>query len=435
MSDKTILEQWRAIAYDQQADRNKLQRFWANYFNIEKGIYEQLLSNPDEVVTGTVKELAEKYGQEVLTMVGFLDGINDSLKIPNPIETMDENTKVSLCFDKELLYKNMVDARADWLYELPQWDAIFTPEKRKELYLEQKKSGTVVKAKKIGRNDPCPCGSGKKYKACHAAFDDKLARLAQEGHVVPTHDLIKNADQIAGIKESCKINIAVLDYIEKHIHEGMNTAEIDKIVYDMTTEMGGIPAPLNYEGYPYSVCTSVNDQVCHGFPSKDVILKSGDIINVDVSTILNGYFSDSSRMFCIGDVSPEKKRLVEVTKECVELGLKEVKPWGFLGDMGQAVHDHAFANGYTVVREIGGHGVGLEFHEEPWVGYNTKRGQEMLLVPGMIFTIEPMVNMGKVDIYVDSKNDWEVYTEDGLPSAQWEIMVLVTEDGHEVLCW
>ena len=166
MSDKTILEQWRSIAYDQQADRNKLQRFWANYFNIEKGIYEQLLTNPDEVVTGTVKELAEKYGQEVLTMVGFLDGINDSLKIPNPIETMDENTKVSLCFDKELLYKNMVDARADWLYELPQWNAIFTPEKRKELYLEQKKSGTVVKAKKIGRNDPCPCGSGKKYKYC-----------------------------------------------------------------------------------------------------------------------------------------------------------------------------------------------------------------------------------------------------------------------------
>ena len=244
---------------------------------------------------------------------------------------------------------------------------------------------------KIGRNDPCWCGSGKKYKACHQAFDERIAMIASQGHIVPTHDLIKNADQIAGIKESCKINIAVLDYIEKHIHEGMNTAEIDKIVYD--------------------------------------------IINVDCSTILNGYFSDSSRMFCIGDVSPEKKRLVEVTKECVELGLKEVKPWGFLGDMGQAVHDHAFANGYTVVREIGGHGVGLEFHEEPWVGYNTKRGQEMLLVPGMIFTIEPMVNMGKVDIYVDSKNDWEVYTEDGLPSAQWEIMVLVTEDGHEVLCW
>ena len=262
-----------------------------------------------------------------------------------------------------------------------------------------------------------------------------VARLAQEGHVVPTHDLIKTPDQIAGIKESAKINVAVLDYIEKNIHAGMNTAEIDKIVYDMTTSMGGIPAPLNYEGYPYSVCTSVNEQVCHGFPSEKVILKEGDIINVDCSTILNGYFSDSSRMFCIGEVSPEKKKLVQVTKECVELGLKEVKPWGFLGDMGQAVHDHAYANGYTVVREIGGHGVGLEFHEEPWVGYNSRRGTQMVLAPGMIFTIEPMVNMGGVEIFIDEENDWEVYTEDGMPSAQWEIMVLVTEDGHEVLSW
>lgn len=167
----------------------------------------------------------------------------------------------------------------------------------------------------------------------------------------------------------------------------------------------------------------------------DVILKSGDIVNVDCSTILNGYFSDSSRMFCIGEVSPEKKRLVQVTRECVKKGLEQVKPWGFLGDMGQAVHDHAAANGYTVVREIGGHGVGLEFHEEPWVGYHSKRGEEMLLVPGMIFTIEPMVNMGKEDIITDSKNGWEVYTKDHMPSAQWEIMVLVTEEGNEVLCW
>ena len=166
MGDKTILEQWRSIAYDQQADRNKLQKFWANYFNIEKGIYEQLLEEPDKAVSGTVKELAEKYGLDVLTMVGFLDGINDSLLVKNPIETMDEDTKVNLAFDKELLYKNMVDAKADWLYNLPQWDKIFTPEKKKELYLEQKKSGTVVKAHKVGRNDPCPCGSGKKYKFC-----------------------------------------------------------------------------------------------------------------------------------------------------------------------------------------------------------------------------------------------------------------------------
>ena len=166
MSDKTILEQWRAIAYDQQADRNKLQQFWAKYFNIEKNIYAQLLENPDEVVTGTVKELAEKYGQEVLTMVGFLDGIDESLKEPNPIETMDENTEVSLAFDKEKLYKNMVAAKADWLYELPQWKEIYSEEELKKLYKEQKESTTIRKEKKIGRNDPCPCGSGKKYKKC-----------------------------------------------------------------------------------------------------------------------------------------------------------------------------------------------------------------------------------------------------------------------------
>ena len=166
MSDKTILEQWREMAYDQKADKGKLQKFWSDYFAIEKGIYEQLLTDPDVEVKGTVRELAEKYGQDVLTMVGFLDGINDSLKTPNPIETMDENTEVSLAFDKESLYKNMVDAKADWLYNLPQWNEIFTPERRKELYLEQKKSGTIVKPPKVGRNDPCPCGSGKKYKKC-----------------------------------------------------------------------------------------------------------------------------------------------------------------------------------------------------------------------------------------------------------------------------
>ena len=290
-------------------------------------------------------------------------------------------------------------------------------------------------SKKINRNDPCWCGSGRKYKVCHEMFDDKIAKIAHQGHIVPTHNLIKNAEQIEKIKESAKINIAVLDEIQKTIHEGMSTAEIDKIVYDMTTDMGGIPAPLNYEGFPYSVCTSVNDQVCHGFPSPDVILKSGDIINVDCSTILNGYFSDSSRMFCIGDVSPEKKKLVDVTKEAMLKGLEQVKPWGFLGDMGQAVHDYVYANGYSVVREIGGHGVGIEFHEEPWVSYNSKAGTEMLMVPGFMFTIEPMVNMGKPDIFVDEENDWEVYTEDELPSAQWEIQVLVTEDGYEIISY
>ena len=161
-----ILDQWKKIAYNEKTDKGQLQKFWQNYFLIEKGIYEKLLTNPDEVVTGTVKELGEKYGIDALTMTGFLDGINDSLTVPNPIETMEEDTVVNLGFDKEKLYKNMVDARADWLYELPMWNDIFTPEKQKELFLEQRKSGTIVKGKKVGRNDPCPCGSGKKYKHC-----------------------------------------------------------------------------------------------------------------------------------------------------------------------------------------------------------------------------------------------------------------------------
>lgn len=288
---------------------------------------------------------------------------------------------------------------------------------------------------KIGRNDPCWCGSGRKYKQCHETFDHRIANAARQGHIVPTHDMIKSPEQILKIKESAKINVAVLDDIAEHIHIGMSTEEIDRRVFELTKKMGGIPAPLHYEGFPKSVCTSINDQVCHGIPSEDVILSDGDIINVDVSTIYQGYFSDSSRMFCLGNVSEEKKKLVQVTKECVELGLAEVKPWGFLGDVGAAICEHAHANGYTVVREIGGHGVGLEFHEEPWVGYHTKRGEEMLLAPGMMFTIEPMVNMGTQQIYTDQKNGWEVYTLDGKPSAQWEYQVLVTETGAEVISW
>lgn len=161
-----LLKQWRDMAYSETANKGDLQRLWSDYFMKEKEIYAQLLKEPDVVVEGTVKELAEKYGIDIMTMTGFLDGINDSLKEANPIETMEEDTEVSLAFDKEKLYKNMVDARADWLYELPQWNDIYDEETRKRLFLEQRKSGTIRKEKKIGRNDPCPCGSGKKYKKC-----------------------------------------------------------------------------------------------------------------------------------------------------------------------------------------------------------------------------------------------------------------------------
>lgn len=288
---------------------------------------------------------------------------------------------------------------------------------------------------KPGRNDPCWCGSGKKYKKCHIDFDEKIEEFEVAGHIVPSHEILKNAEQIEKIKESAKINIAVLDYVAEHIKAGISTAEIDKWVYDITTKMGGVPAPLNFEGFPKSVCTSINNEVCHGIPSEDVIIKDGDIINVDVSTNLNGYFSDSSRMFCIGNVSEENRRLVEETKNAVYEGLKQVKPWGFLGDMSQAVNDYVKSKGYSVVREVGGHGIGLEFHEDPWVSYISKKGTEMLMVPGMIFTIEPMVNAGKPDIFVDEDNGWTIYTEDNSMSAQWEIQVLVTEDGYEIIAY
>lgn len=288
---------------------------------------------------------------------------------------------------------------------------------------------------KPGRNDACWCGSGKKYKKCHIDFDEKIEEYKSQGHIVPEHSIIKTDDQIKKIKESAKINIAVLDYVSEHIKAGISTAEIDKWVNEITLNMGGVPATLNYEGYPKSVCTSINNVVCHGIPSENVILKDGDIVNVDVSTNLNGYFSDSSRMFCIGNVSEENKRLVEVAKQSLEVGLNAVKPWGFLGDMGQAINDFVKSNGYSVVREVGGHGIGLEFHEEPWVSYVSEKGTEMLMVPGMIFTIEPMINMGSEQIYVDETDGWTIYTKDGKPSAQWEIQVLVTEDGYEIISY
>ena len=288
---------------------------------------------------------------------------------------------------------------------------------------------------KMDRNAPCWCGSGRKYKQCHEKFDDRLRTAEMKGHIVPSHRILKSAKDIEGIKESAKVNIAVLDEVAARIKIGMSTAEIDRIVHERTIKAGAIPAPLGYEGFPKSVCTSLNSEVCHGIPSEDVILKDGDIINVDVSTILNGYYSDSSRMFMLGNVPEETQRLVRVAKECVEIGIKNVIPWTFLGDMGNAVNRHAIKNGYSIVREIGGHGCGLEFHEDPWVSYTSRPGEEMMMVPGMCFTIEPMVNMGGAAIYEDASNGWTIYTEDGKPSAQWEVQVLVTDEGCEVITY
>ena len=265
------------------------------------------------------------------------------------------------------------------------------------------------------------------------SIDQRLLLLTMQGHMTPHKGLLKTPEQIEGIKKSAALNTAILDHVAKHIQTGMSTADIDKLVYDYTTSHGGIPAPLGYEGFPKSVCTSLNNEVCHGIPDENVILKEGDIINVDVSTILDGYYSDASRMFAIGKISPRAQRLLKVTEECVKRGLAAAKPWGHLGDIAHAINSHAKANGYSVVEDIGGHGIGLEFHEEPYVSYVTPKGTEMVLVPGMMFTIEPMINEGSPDFFVDEENGWTVYTEDNGLSAQIEYMVLVTEDDVEVL--
>lgn len=283
------------------------------------------------------------------------------------------------------------------------------------------------------RNDKCWCGSGLKYKKCHMDFDEKYNEVAAKGHIMPPKSLIKNKEQIEAIKESGKINTGVLDEVAKHIKAGMSTADIDKIVYDYTIAHGATPAPLGYGGFPKSVCTSINSEVCHGIPDENIILKEGDIVNVDVSTIKDGYFSDASRMFKIGKVSEAADKITDVAKECLEAGIKAVKPWGHLGDIGAAVQEVAEKNGYSVVRAFGGHGIGLEFHEDPFVAHVGKKGQGMVLVPGMIFTIEPMINEGEYDVYVDDVNEWTVYTADDSLSAQWEHQILVTEDGIEII--
>ncbi len=262
---------------------------------------------------------------------------------------------------------------------------------------------------------------------------DRLIELGLQGEIVPDRSLLKTPKQIEAIKKSAALNTAILDHVAKHICVGMSTADIDKLVFDYTTEHGGIPAPLGYEGFPKSVCTSLNNEICHGIPDETVILQEGDIINVDVSTILNGYYSDASRMFAIGEVSERAKKLIKVTEECVELGLAAAKPWGHLGDIADAINTHAQKHGYSVVEDIGGHGIGLEFHEEPFVSYVTPKGTEMVLVPGMMFTIEPMINEGSPDFFIDEDNGWTVYTMDDGLSAQIEYMVLVTETGVEIL--
>ncbi len=265
------------------------------------------------------------------------------------------------------------------------------------------------------------------------ALDRRVMALESRGALVPRRNLIRTPEEIEGIRKSGVINTAILDLVGEKIHAGMSTLEIDEIVHSYTIEHGAIPATLGYEGYPKSVCTSINEVVCHGIPSATEILKEGDIINVDCTTILNGFYADASRMYVIGGTTPQKAKLVQVAKECLEIGAEAAKPFGFVGDIGNAIEKHAHKNGFSVVRDLCGHGVGVKFHDEPEVLHYGKKGTGMLLVPGMVFTIEPMINMGTWKVFIDSADGWTVITEDEKPSAQWEHSFLMTETGLEIL--
>ena len=261
-----------------------------------------------------------------------------------------------------------------------------------------------------------------------------LQRMRAQGYRMPSAKMIKTKEQIEGCREAGRINSLVLDAVEREIRVGMTTLEIDEIVVSETKRLGGRPATLGYEGFPRSVCTSKNDVVCHGIPSASDIIREGDIINVDCTTVYEGYYGDASRMFTFGKLSPVAERLVRVTREALELAVGCIRPYEtHLSDIGYTISTHARKNGFSVVREIGGHGVGLAMHEDPFVAHVGLPGRGMLLVPGMIFTIEPMINEGKPSFYIDPDDGWTVYTRDGRLSAQVEHELLVTEDGVEIL--
>lgn len=258
-----------------------------------------------------------------------------------------------------------------------------------------------------------------------------LEDFKRKGILVPDRKLIKTEVQIEGIRRSCQLTKSILNLVEERIEAGISTAEIDRWVNDALTVAGAYPATLNYQGFPASVCTSINEVICHGIPSERK-LKEGDIVNVDITSILDGYYGDASRMFLIGEVSAEAQKLVQVARECLYLGIEQVKPFNRIGDIAFAIEQHANKHGFSVVRDFGGHGVGLAFHEDPFVAHYGPRDSGMLLVPNMVFTVEPMVNVGT---YRCRKLDdgWTTVTADNSLSAQWEHTVRVSETGVEVM--
>ena len=285
--------------------------------------------------------------------------------------------------------------------------------------------------KKIKRNDPCWCGSGKKYKHCHIAYEETINKLMSKGHELPSKQLIKTNKEIEGIKRSCQLTKKILNNLNSFITKDITTDDINNYVYEETIKHNAIPAPLNYKGFPKSICTSINEVVCHGIPS-NYKLKEGDIINVDVTCILDGFYGDSCRMYEITPVSKEAKKLINVTKECLELSIEAIKPYQPTNVIGNVIHNHASKHNYGVVHMFGGHGIGVKFHEEPFIYHCRKKEPLMIMLPGMVFTIEPMINEGSANCTILDDN-WTAITVDKKLSAQWEHTILITEYGAEVL--
>lgn len=283
------------------------------------------------------------------------------------------------------------------------------------------------------RNEPCWCHSGIKYKFCHMKKDEQLLKpLKNEGYILPYKHLILNKEQIDGIKKCADLTKNILNQVEEQIKIGVSTLELNDKIHKLVIEGNAIPAPLNYNNFPKSCCTSLNNVVCHGIPSEKDILKEGDILNIDVTNILNGYYADMSRMYKIGKVSKEAENLIDVTEKCLKKGINAVKPYTPINNIGDAINNVADKNKLSVVKAYCGHGVGLKFHEEPNILHYRTDKKGMIMLPNMVFTIEPMLNIGNFDCFI-AEDKWTALTSDGSLSAQLEHTILVTEDGYEIL--
>jgi len=284
---------------------------------------------------------------------------------------------------------------------------------------------------KVGRNDLCPCGSGLKYKKCCLGNNGEPVPDLGETYQREYGIRLKKKFEIEGIRKAGRLVLETLNLVESKIAPGVITDEINTLVHEYTIKEGAIPAPLNYRGFPKSVCVSLNEVICHGIPGNRII-KDGDIVNVDVTSILNGYYADANKTFFAGKPDPEARKIVGIARECLRRGMAAVKPGNTLGDIGWNIQTYAEAQGCSVVREFVGHGVGLDFHEAPQIPHFGRKGAGIPLIPGMVFTIEPMINLGKKELTILEDN-WTAITKDGSLSAQFEQTILVTEDGYESL--